>query len=67
LSFAEMAGVMGVARPDVVELHRRALRALEATLSAVTRSPRVGGRHAMGRLGHQTPVLYRRRRALLAA
>jgi hypothetical protein len=56
-----------IGRRPAAERHRGALRALETTLSAVTRSPRVAGRHPMSRLGHQTPVLTRRRRALLAA
>jgi RNA polymerase sigma-70 factor (ECF subfamily) len=67
LSFAEIADVMGLARRGVADLHRAAIRSLEATLTEVARSPRVGGRLPMSRLGHETPVLYRRRRALLAA
>jgi hypothetical protein len=43
------------------------VRSIDATLAAVTRSARVGGRMPMSRLGQQTPVLYRRRRALRAA
>ncbi len=67
LGFAQISDVMGLARREAMETHREALRALEHTLSSVTRSPRVAGHHPMARLGHQTPVLHRRRRALLAA
>ena len=67
LSFAEVAAIMGMQTKSVVELHRAAVRGIESTLAAITRSPRVGGRLPMSRLGHQTPVLYRRRRALRAA
>jgi RNA polymerase sigma-70 factor (ECF subfamily) len=67
LGFAEIAEIMQIPRHRALALHRSALGALEAMLSAVSRSPRVGGRHPMSRLGGQTPVLYRRRRALLAA
>jgi DNA-directed RNA polymerase specialized sigma24 family protein len=66
LSLSQVAEVMGVAVADAAALHGSAIRALEESLSAVTRSPRVEGRHPMGRLSHQTPVLHQRRRALLA-
>lgn len=67
LTFAEIAAIMGMQTKPLVELHRVAVRAIESTLASVTRSPRVGGRMPMARLGHQTPVLYRRQRALRAA
>ena len=66
LSFTEIGTIMGIEAEDALGLHRSAVDSLEATLSAVTRSPRIEGRHPMGRLTHQTPVLHRRRRALLA-
>jgi DNA-directed RNA polymerase specialized sigma24 family protein len=66
LGFAEIGEVMAVAATDAVALHKAAVDSLDATLAAVTRSPRVEDRHPMGRLIQQTPVLHRRRRALLA-
>jgi DNA-directed RNA polymerase specialized sigma24 family protein len=66
LSFAEIATIMDVGATDAVALHRLAVDSLDATLSGITRSPRTDGRHAMGRLVQQTPVLQRRRRALLS-
>ncbi len=66
LSFAEIAEIMRIAPAEATGLHRAAVDSLDATLAAVTRSPRMHDRHPMGRLTHQTPVLQRRRRALLA-
>jgi DNA-directed RNA polymerase specialized sigma24 family protein len=67
LSFAEVAGVMGIEPPRAIALHRAAVASLDATLASVARGPRAEERHPMGRLVHQTPTLRQRRRALLAA
>ena len=66
LSLLQVAGVMGIALEEATALHAAAVGAIDASLVAVTRSPRVEGRHPMGRLGHQTRVIHERRRALLA-
>lgn len=66
LSFNEIGEIMRISAAEAAGLHRAAVDSLDATLAAVTRSPRVQDRHPMGRLVHQTPVLHRRRRALLA-
>jgi DNA-directed RNA polymerase specialized sigma24 family protein len=66
LSLAEIADVMDLGVNEAAEVHESAVGALESSLHAVTRSPRVEGRHPMGRLTHQTRVLNQRRRALLA-
>jgi DNA-directed RNA polymerase specialized sigma24 family protein len=66
LGWADIGEVMAV-DPDVaLSLHEMAVDSLDSTLAAATRSPRVENRHQMGRLIQQTPVLHRRRRALLA-
>jgi DNA-directed RNA polymerase specialized sigma24 family protein len=67
LSFAEIARIMRVEPRHAAAFHRAAIDALNSTLAAITRSPRVQGRHAMCRLTHHTPVLQQRQRALLAA
>jgi RNA polymerase sigma-70 factor (ECF subfamily) len=66
LSLAEVAAVMELGDAEAAALHNSAVMALDASLSAVNRGPRVEERHPMGRLSHQTPVLHQRRRALLA-
>ncbi len=66
LSFAEIAEIMRISPAEAAGLHRAAVNSLDATLAAVTRSPRMRDRHPMGRLVQQTPVLHRRQRALLA-
>lgn len=66
LGFAEIGEVMSITAADAAALHQAAVDSLDATLAAATRSPRVENRHPMGRLTQQTPVLHRRRRALLA-
>ena len=66
LRLGEIATVTEMSSGHVDTLLRAAVDALDASLAAVTRSPRVEGRHPMGRLTHQTPTLRQRRRALLA-
>jgi DNA-directed RNA polymerase specialized sigma24 family protein len=66
LGFAEIGDVMAIGATDAVALHKAAVDSLDATLTTVSRAPRLENRHPMGRLIHQTPVLHRRRRALLA-
>lgn len=66
LSFDEIAEVLRIHPAGAAELHRSAVEALDATLAAVAPGARGEERHQMGRLTHQTPVLHRRRRALLA-
>lgn len=66
LGLGEIATVMELSASRVTALHRSAVDALDASLAAVTRSPRIENRHPMGRLTHQTPALRQRRRALLA-
>ncbi|HVE68413.1 MAG TPA: sigma-70 family RNA polymerase sigma factor [Solirubrobacteraceae bacterium] len=66
LGLGEIATAMECSPGNVEALLRAAVEALDASLAAVTRSPRVEGRHPMGRLTHQTPALRQRRRALLA-
>jgi DNA-directed RNA polymerase specialized sigma24 family protein len=66
LGWADIGEVMAVDADVALSLHEMAVDSLDSTLAAVTRSPRVEDRHQMGRLIHQTPVLHRRRRALLA-
>ncbi|MDX6648843.1 MAG: hypothetical protein QOJ97_794 [Solirubrobacteraceae bacterium] len=66
LGFAEIGEVMAVDAGVALALHDTAVDSLDSTLAAATRSPRVENRHQMGRLIQQTPVLHRRRRALLA-
>jgi DNA-directed RNA polymerase specialized sigma24 family protein len=66
LGFVDIAAAMAIDLDAAVALHANAVRCLSRTLGDVSRSPRVGGRLDMVRLGHQTPVLHRRRRALLA-
>jgi DNA-directed RNA polymerase specialized sigma24 family protein len=69
LGFTEIGAILGMSAREAVELHRAAVDALDASLAAITRSPRVGGRHHMRRLtpSSPTPVLHRRRRALQLA
>jgi DNA-directed RNA polymerase specialized sigma24 family protein len=67
LRFDEIAEILGLHLRETVELHGSTLSAVEATLAAVTRSQRVGGQLPMSQAKDQTRVLYRRRRALLAA
>jgi DNA-directed RNA polymerase specialized sigma24 family protein len=64
LSFVDLGVVLGIAPDAAVELHRRAVSALDASLATMSRGPQAGGRHAMSRFTSQTPVLRQRRRAL---
>jgi RNA polymerase sigma factor (sigma-70 family) len=66
LSYSEIGEVMAVAPAEAVALHRAAVESLDAMLAAVSHGHGVEERHSMGRLIQQTPVLHRRRRALLA-
>jgi DNA-directed RNA polymerase specialized sigma24 family protein len=66
LGWADIGEVMAVDADAALSLHEMAVDSLDSTLAAATRSPRVENRHQMGRLIQQTPVLHRRRRALLA-
>ena len=66
LSFVDIGAVLGIAPDAALDLHHRAVCALDASLATMTRGPQAGGRHAMSRLAAQTPVLRQRRRALAA-
>jgi DNA-directed RNA polymerase specialized sigma24 family protein len=66
LGWADIGEVMAVDADVALSLHEMAVDSLDSTLAALTRSPRVEDRLQMGRLIQQTPVLHRRRRALLA-
>jgi RNA polymerase sigma factor (sigma-70 family) len=69
LGFAEIGTILGLSQRAVSELHRVAIDSLDASLAAITRSPHIGGRHHMVRVGRTspTPVIRERRRALLLA
>jgi DNA-directed RNA polymerase specialized sigma24 family protein len=60
----QIARVMEVDAGRVRELHRQAMASIEASLSAIVRSPRMAGRLPMSRLDRTSRVLDRRRRAL---
>jgi DNA-directed RNA polymerase specialized sigma24 family protein len=61
----QVARIMELEASQVRDLHRLAMTSIEASLSAIVRSPRMAGRLPMSRLHRTSRVLDRRRRALL--
>jgi DNA-directed RNA polymerase specialized sigma24 family protein len=67
LGSEQIARIMELDAGQVRDLHRLAMTSIEASLTAIVRSPRMAGRLPMSRLDRTSRVLDRRRRALLAA